>query len=38
VVLPHILKTLAEHMQCDEAELAAAATRNTETLFGLKSA
>jgi TatD DNase family protein len=37
VVLPHILKTLAEHMQCDEAELAAAATRNTETLFGLKS-
>jgi TatD DNase family protein len=34
-VLPHILKTLAEYMECDETELAAAATRNTEQLFGL---
>jgi TatD DNase family protein len=35
VVLPHILKTLAKHMDCDEAELATATTRNTEHLFGL---
>jgi TatD DNase family protein len=35
VVLPHVLKTLATYMECDESELAIAATRNTEQLFGL---
>jgi len=35
VVLPHVLKTLATYMECDESELAIAATRNAEQLFGL---
>jgi len=35
-VLPHILKTVAGLMGRDEAEVAAAATRNSEILFGLK--
>jgi TatD DNase family protein len=34
-VLPHVLQTLARYMECDAAELAAAATSNTERLFGL---
>jgi TatD DNase family protein len=34
-VLPHILKTVAGLMGRDEAEVATAATRNSETLFGL---
>ena len=34
-VLPHVLQALAGYMQVDADELAAAATRNTETLFGL---
>ena len=33
--LPHILYTVARLMDCDPEELAAAATRNTERLFGL---
>jgi TatD DNase family protein len=37
VVLPHVLKTLAAYMECDETELAQAATRNTEQLFALNS-
>ncbi|NND35873.1 MAG: hydrolase TatD [Gammaproteobacteria bacterium] len=35
-VLPHILETLARHMDQDEQVVAAAATANTERLFGLK--
>jgi TatD DNase family protein len=38
LVLPHVLTALANYMDCDEAELAAAATRNTDRLFGLGSA
>ncbi|HJP05494.1 MAG: hydrolase TatD [Chromatiales bacterium] len=34
-VLPHILKAVAGLMDRDEAEIAAAATRNSEKLFGL---
>ncbi len=34
-VLPHVLNTVARLMQRDVAEVAIAATRNTETLFGL---
>jgi len=37
-LLPHVLATTAKLMSVTEAELAAAATRNTETLFGLESA
>jgi len=33
--LPHVLETVARLMQRDIAEVAAAATRNTERLFGL---
>jgi TatD DNase family protein len=35
--LPHVLETLARYMQVEATELAAAATRNTETLFRLES-
>jgi TatD DNase family protein len=35
-VLPHVLNTVAAHMQKDVADVAAAATRNTENLFGLE--
>jgi TatD DNase family protein len=34
-VLPHVLETVARLMQLEPAEVAAAATRNTELLFGL---
>jgi len=34
-LLPHVLETTASLMDVDAADLAAAATRNTETLFGL---
>lgn len=33
--LPHVLRTAATHMGCAPDELAAAATRNAERLFGL---
>ncbi len=36
--LPHVLETLARFMQQEVAEVAAAATRNTETLFQLTPA
>ena len=36
-VLPHVLETVARLMQRDINEVAAAATRNTEVLFNLKS-
>jgi TatD DNase family protein len=36
-VLPHVLKTVARLMQLDVAEVAVAATRNTENLFKLKN-
>jgi TatD DNase family protein len=35
IVLPHVLQTLATYMNCDIAELASAATANSEKLFGL---
>ena len=34
-VLPHVLRAVARCTGRDPVELAAAATRNTETLFGL---
>jgi TatD DNase family protein len=34
-VLPHVLRTVARLMRLDVEEVAAAATRNTEKLFGL---
>jgi len=34
-VLPHVLRTVARLMDRDETEVAAAATRNTEQLFGV---
>lgn len=37
-VLPHVLAAVAHCMGCDAAELAQAATRNTERLFGLPPA
>ena len=36
--LPHILQATAALMGCEPDTLAAAATRNTERLFGLESA
>lgn len=36
VVLPHVLQSLARYMQVDAAELAEAATCNTERLFDLQ--
>jgi len=36
-VLPHVLKTVARLMQLDVAEVAVAATRNTENLFKLQN-
>lgn len=36
LVLPHVLRSLAKHMDCDETELASSATANTEKLFGLQ--
>jgi TatD DNase family protein len=35
-VLPHVLHAVAEHLGAEPASVAAAATRNTERLFGLR--